>query len=254
MIKSCITAIRTLTVFSVPGKDTENFPSSIPFFPVAGGILAGLLYLIYKVLQVFPDIPFLPGIIMVATMILFTGAIHVDGLADVADGFGGGKTKERILEIFKDSRLGTFGVIAVVLDILLKAIMYSWYFENSIFIVIGISIVWSRMSMAAMLTFFSSATPGKGIASSFIGKSYKFQIIISIIFVLILTFAICDYRLVIVLFISLIIVFILFSLLCLKKIGGITGDCLGAINELIELIILITGCILANGQSIEAVF
>lgn len=251
MIKSCITAIRTLTVFPVPGKDTEKFPSSIPFFPVAGGILAGFLFLVYKILQAFPDIPYLPGIIMVTSMILFTGALHVDGLADVADGFGGGRTRERILEIFKDSRLGTFGVIAVVLNILLKVIMYSWYFENSNFILIVISIIWSRMSMSAMLAFLPSATPGKGIASSFVSGSNKFQIIISIIVVMVLTFTICNYKLVIELLIFSIVVFILFSQLCLKKIGGITGDCAGAMNELIELVILITGSILLKGQLIE---
>jgi len=61
------------------------------------------------------------GVIALAATILATGALHEDGLADVADGFGGGATRERKLEILRDSRLGTYGVVALVLSLLLRA-------------------------------------------------------------------------------------------------------------------------------------
>jgi adenosylcobinamide-GDP ribazoletransferase len=65
--------------------------------------------------------PFVAGVLAVAATLLVTGALHEDGLADTADGFGAGVTRERKLEIMRDSRIGTYGVAALVLSILLRA-------------------------------------------------------------------------------------------------------------------------------------
>ena len=62
----------------------------------------------------------LPVILSTALTVLLTGAFHEDGLADTFDGLGGGATRERALEIMKDSRIGTFGVAALVLTLLIK--------------------------------------------------------------------------------------------------------------------------------------
>ncbi len=64
--------------------------------------------------------PAIAAAIALAATILMTGGLHEDGLADVADGFGGGATRERKLEIMKDSRIGTFGVLALVLTVLVR--------------------------------------------------------------------------------------------------------------------------------------
>lgn len=246
MIRSLTTAIRTLTILPIPGKDTDNFPSSLPFFPIAGGLIAAVLVLISEAIHIAPDIHYLSGIILVGVTMLLTGALHIDGLADVADGFGGGNSKERILEIFKDSRLGTFGVIAVIFDLLIKIVMYSWYYEKDNLSIIIISIVWSRMLQAAALSFVIPAIPNKGIASSFTGGKNKLQVIFSSILLAFVIFII--YKNVF-LFLPITIAFIsvfAFVFFCIKKISGITGDCIGAINELSEISILFTGCFIGN--------
>lgn len=246
MIRSITTALRTLTILPIPGKDTDKFSSSLPFFPIAGGLIAAVVVLISEFILMAPDIHYLSGIILVGATVLLTGALHIDGLADVADGFGGGKSKEHILEIFKDSRLGTFGVIAVIFDLLIKIVMYSWYYEKHNFLIITISLVWSRMFQAVALSFVTPATPTKGIASSFTGGKYKVQVIISFVLLVSFSFIICKNTIV---FIPIVIAFVsvvAFVLFCIKKITGITGDCIGAINELTEVSILFTGCIIGN--------
>jgi adenosylcobinamide-GDP ribazoletransferase len=86
-------------------------------FPVVGlgiGLLGGLLYALAVALDLPP---LLAAIIAVAATVAVTGALHEDGLADTADGFGGGRDRDHKLEIMRDSRIGTYGVIALVLTL-----------------------------------------------------------------------------------------------------------------------------------------
>src|SRR3984957_18753065 len=89
-------------------------------FPIAG-IAVGLIgALVYAIAHWF-GLPALPAAALsVVATLLATGCLHEDGLADTADGFGGGKTRERKLEIMRDSRIGTYGVCALVLSLLLR--------------------------------------------------------------------------------------------------------------------------------------
>src|SRR5437868_1519353 len=89
--------------------------------PVAGvvvGLIGALVYWIAWKLNV-PPLP--SAVLALAATVAVTGALHEDGLADVADGFGGGKTIERKLEIMRDSRIGTYGVCALILSFMLRA-------------------------------------------------------------------------------------------------------------------------------------
>src|SRR5215470_12594894 len=89
-------------------------------FPLVGlgiGLAGGILYALAVALDLPP---LLAAIIAVAGMVAVTGALHEDGLADVADGFGGGRNRDRKLEIMRDSRLGTYGVCALALSLILR--------------------------------------------------------------------------------------------------------------------------------------
>src|SRR6185312_10180619 len=88
-------------------------------FPVVGLAIGGIAYVIAFAL----GLPALAAaLVAVATTALITGALHEDGLADTADGFGGGDTREAKLDIMRDSRIGTFGVIALILSIGLRTV------------------------------------------------------------------------------------------------------------------------------------
>src|SRR5882724_4784248 len=88
--------------------------------PVIGGVVGAVGAVVYGLMHVLhvPDFP--AAALAVVATVAVTGGLHEDGLADVADGFGGGATRERKLEIMHDSRIGTFGVCALILSFMLR--------------------------------------------------------------------------------------------------------------------------------------
>ena len=99
-------------------------------FPVVGlgiGLLGGVLYALAIALDLPP---LLAAIIAVASMTVATGALHEDGLADTVDGFGGGGDRERKLQIMRDSRIGTYGVIALVLTLGSRVVALASFDDN----------------------------------------------------------------------------------------------------------------------------
>ena len=93
----------------VEGADLRQ---AVTYFPLAGWLVGGVAALVWWLAsQVFPP-ALASGLSLLATLVV-TGALHEDGLADVCDGFGGGYTREKILAIMKDSRIGAFGVLGL---------------------------------------------------------------------------------------------------------------------------------------------
>ncbi|WP_026596810.1 adenosylcobinamide-GDP ribazoletransferase [Methylobacterium sp. 77] len=123
-LAACLRFYSRLPVPRLPG---EGDPHRLPDFrtlprmlPVAGLILAGPGALVLLMAWALGLGPFLAATLAVATGALVTGALHEDGLADVADGFGGGATAERRIEIMRDSRIGAYGGVALVLSLALR--------------------------------------------------------------------------------------------------------------------------------------
>ncbi len=117
-------AVQFLTRIPVPawvGHESGMLERSSRWFPLVGGLVgagAGSVWLL--ALQVLPPLP-AAGLAVVA-MVLLTGAFHEDGLADTADGLGGGLTRERALEIMRDSRIGTYGAAALIMALILRVV------------------------------------------------------------------------------------------------------------------------------------
>ena len=116
-------ALQFLTRLPVPAARlfTQARLAATPrYYPLIGLLIGCVTALAYwAAAQVFP--PLLAALLSTAATLLFTGAFHEDGLADTFDGVGGGVTRPRALEIMKDSRLGTYGAAALVLALGLKA-------------------------------------------------------------------------------------------------------------------------------------
>ncbi|OGS90436.1 MAG: hypothetical protein A2Z95_04310 [Gallionellales bacterium GWA2_60_18] len=117
-----LTAVQFFTRIPVPawvGHSAQQLEQAARYLPLVGmlvgAIAAAVLYLGAQVLPLSLAVG-----LSIAASILVTGAFHEDGLSDFADGFGGGHTKEKMLAIMKDSRVGAYGVIAIVLALLLK--------------------------------------------------------------------------------------------------------------------------------------
>jgi len=239
-----ITAFRTLTVVPIPGKETSEFPLSITGFPLVGLFLGGIVWLFFLVTQSWAAhlIPIFV-LLALATESFFTGALHLDGLGDCADAFPGKKDRQRILDILKDPRMGTFGVCALVLDILFKFVLWRFCFEHGRIGPLIISLVLSRTMQGCLLVTMPNARK-EGIASAFAGNRFLRHKLLAVIILAVVNALTVVFSPTWVtgalLLLSAVFVTLLWALYCRKKIGGITGDCLGALNELVEVAVLLS--------------
>lgn len=114
-----------LSRLPVPSRFFEGHDGSVSravrAFPLAGLLLAIPSALLLWLLLEWGAEPLLAALIAIAALTLLSGALHEDGLADAADGFGGGRDRDHILSIMKDSRTGSYGVIAMILSFSLRA-------------------------------------------------------------------------------------------------------------------------------------
>lgn len=188
----------------------------------------------------------------ILTSILLTGALHEDGLADCADGFGGGWEKSQILAIMKDSQLGSYGCIALLLALGMKYITLNNLANialTDITLIIILTHTLSRFSPLLLIYLdqyvradanSKARSMGRGI--SFGGLSFA---ALPVLIVLILTAINSDIFSLTAVWITLVPA-ILTALACrryfLKRIGGYTGDCLGACQQLSELSIYLYLC------------
>ncbi|EPY2304447.1 adenosylcobinamide-GDP ribazoletransferase [Clostridium sporogenes] len=217
--------------------EKENFRRGAFFLPVVAFMIGGIELLIYLGLK-----NFLPPNVIIVLLILFTamitGGLHMDGLADTCDGFFSLRDKERIIEIMKDSRIGSYGTIALIIDLLLKyQLLYSLVLKGYSIAIVLAPII-GRISI--LFLCLSKRTAKKnGSGNIFIGNMSK-PIIFSItIIVLIISTYLLGLKATIIPFIGVLLITYLLYLLCLNKINGLTGDTLGACNELGEIIYLL---------------
>ncbi|HEU0004324.1 MAG TPA: adenosylcobinamide-GDP ribazoletransferase, partial [Ktedonobacteraceae bacterium] len=167
-----VAALRFLSVLPVPGsallfdKD-ETAPRLIigcEYFPVVGLLLALLLWLLVLLFsRLIPQIA-LAALLLVALAML-TGGLHLDGLMDTCDGLFGGRTRERKLEIMRDSRVGSFGVLGALCVLLLKFALLASIPVPSLPTALLLILPVARWSMVLALYVFPPACPtGLGAA------------------------------------------------------------------------------------------
>ena len=218
---------------------SEEYSSrSTKYLPLIGWIVGGLSALIFWGCTFI--FPISVGIILsMIASILFTGAFHEDGLADVCDGFGGGHTKEKKLEIMKDSHIGAFGATGLILILFLKfSSLNEIYFRILPFAIIAAH----SLSRFAAITMIRTHQYVRGEDSKIIFLSKKISsldLVIAGLFgiIPILLFQNIFY------FILIVPVFIVRWILGIyfkKQIGGYTGDCLGATQQVCEVVFYIS--------------
>jgi len=242
------TALRTLTILPIPGKDTARFARTLVYFPAVGALLGGLVPGLYKGAALLGlESSLLLAILALAGITWLTGCLHIDGLGDVADAFGGGHTKEQVLQILKDPRMGSFGISAIAFDILLKVGCWHFLFQQGRWMAIFWSLVFGRSMQALMVLFFPNAR-GESIAAPF-GRAGAFDKGAALFAFLAAGFmaAWLDSPFHAAVYSGCaVMVAAFFGLYCWRKIRGITGDCLGATNELAEIAVLLGAILFLN--------
>ena len=210
---------------------------SARYFPLVGvliGLLTGLVYLITS--QGLP--PFVCAGLTIVAGLLITGALHEDGLADTCDGLGGGATRERALEIMQDSRIGTYGACGLICSIGIRGLVLSYFDAYSGLIALIVCHAVSRAVIPPVLVAGHYAR-SRGLASSVAGGVSRVEAGVAVV----LAFAIAFIAGPVAAIASMAAAFIaggLMLAILVRRIGGYTGDGLGAIQQLAEIAVLIT--------------
>lgn len=217
--------------------EMDDFKNGANFFALIGLLIGLCQYALFSVLSRVISINF-TAIAIIIFEILITGALHLDGFGDTCDGFFAFKGRDKIIEIMKDSRIGTFGCIGIVLNLLIKYEGYSLLLNKSNPLIILLIPILGRFSII-LLSYIGRAAKEKGSGNLFINTVTLRELIVNAIFVLAAGFFMGFIFQTIVLLVSAVIITVLFNMLCNSKINGITGDSLGANNELAAMLSLI---------------
>ncbi len=142
-----------LRVGAIEGFEPDWIARSAPWYPVVGWIVGGIsAAAFFAASQVWP--PWIAAVLALGAGLLVTGGFHEDGLADTADGLGGGQTRARRLEIMKDSRIGSYGVLALWALLTLKAVTLAqftpWRAALALVVAHGAARAFAVMVMAAL--------------------------------------------------------------------------------------------------------
>ena len=231
-------ALSLLTRLPVRCPDDKPLAQAVWCYPVVGLILGVCLA---PVLWLAPQInlPSLAnGLLVIAVLSVLTGALHEDGLADVADGFGGGAERTRKLDIMKDSRMGSYGTLALILVVLFKAsligALMDRYNSGITLACLMAVLALSRGLIPFLMRYLPPARPD-GLAR-WVGRPTGARTLLGGFIVVVIVVALSDslpapaLGLVVV---SILTVFLI-GWLSMKQINGITGDVLGASMTLCE--------------------
>lgn len=230
-----------MTRIPVPVKteySDRDFGKSIKYFPVLGLLIGLILYLICFIVPKFTDSRLLLAVFLVIAETVITGGIHLDGLADTFDGLFSYRPKEKILEIMKDSRIGTNGAIILIIYFLLKTFLLA---EADIKYIIIMPVI-ARLATVTNAGLGTYARKS-GMSNAIMDYNSKSDILISLIITSVICFFFAGFKgLISILACFIFIVYFLFYVT--KKIDGITGDTMGASLEMTSILVLITGVIL----------
>jgi adenosylcobinamide-GDP ribazoletransferase len=216
------------------------------YFPLAGLLVAGVVVLIYGAAAWLWPAP-IAVLLSTAAGLYLTGAFHEDGMADMCDGFGGGHTRERIMEIMKDSRIGSYGAVALVVTLGLKCTALSLLAPGQ---AIGALLLAHPVSRLAAVSLIRSASYARddGKAKPMAQEMRAGEFVIATACALLPALALGAFDVLswpaigAAVAASAIVAWWLRGMF-VRRIGGYTGDCLGAVQQVSEVAIYL--CVLA---------
>jgi adenosylcobinamide-GDP ribazoletransferase len=236
-MRAIITAIRTLTLLPVPGRDTNNFASAIPFFPAVGALIGSI---VVAVLCGIAHTGWMAGAGALAaiTAILITRGLHIDGLADVADALGVRGSTERRLAVMKDPHTGAFGAIAIAADLLLKTVALTQIAHSGHWALAIAPFIASRAAQAVVTVTLPYARAEGGTAAGFVRGARPLHLILAITIASACSFATGGLASMVLLVQGLVLAVLLRAWMK-HTFGGVTGDLIGTTNEVVETGLLV---------------
>ena len=237
----------------------EAFEHVVDYWPFVGWLTGGVMACVYGAACLLGCTPMVAALLAIASRLLLTGALHEDGLADFCDGFGGGRTRARTLEIMKDSHIGTYGVLGLVVyvgllwsgmvrneDLMMNKALFDsrlsfFVFHCALFILFDVTGKCAASLITGQLPYARSSEAAKNQVV-YVGRSLRGWLLHAFRCVLALAppLALCCYLglpQVVYLLPAAFIVELLLMTWMRRRLGGYTGDCCGALFLLCELVL-----------------
>lgn len=232
-----IGAFQFLTRIPIRTETVVPHSRIVPWFPVVGAVIGAAVGVVAASSASLVG-PSLGAALAVVVGLMVTGAFHEDGLADVADAFGGGWTVERRLEILKDSRHGTYGVAALTSSIMVRMVALAaaetpaGMFAASV----AAHTLGRTAAVVAMATLPLAVQSGLGAgAAKAMGRAAT---VVAVIAGLAVTGSVVGWWVVPLAAVSLVCMAVV-GRLAVSKIGGLAGDVLGAVEQVVEAAVLV---------------
>lgn len=235
-----LTALAFLTRIPIPANvpySPAHMNASARYFPLVGMIVGSIGALAYFLAVQIWTTPLAIALSMAATMLL-TGALHEDGFADSCDGFGGGRRREQVLAIMKDSRVGTYGAIGLILLLTIKFLSLLTLAQPAqIICALIVAHAWSRLFAISYLFDLhyvrdDDSSKVKPIATQLSRNDFLIAgLSVTPLWLLI------GLRPTAVIVVVLLLARWLFAKYLQRRIGGYTGDCLGCAQQIAEVLI-----------------
>jgi adenosylcobinamide-GDP ribazoletransferase len=236
--KHLLAAIRFMSIIPLGHPDIFEPKAMLPFFPLVGLILGGLLVVCDLLFQKFWPGPVV-ALLDIILLVILTGGLHLDGLGDTADGLYGNRTREKALAIMKDSRIGAMALLAIVLCLAVKwAGLAALTAHRSLFLLIIPA--YARTSILFGVRFLPYGRPEGGTGHAF----FKDRPVLTDFWGLLIPVTISLFLGWRGLLINLCFVAALALIMAYyhRKLGCITGDMLGAMTEISEAALFLSAC------------
>jgi adenosylcobinamide-GDP ribazoletransferase len=217
----------------------DSLSRSAKFFPLVGLAIGAVVSVLQQILTSHLNRALL-ALLLLTFLVLVTGGFHEDGLADTADAFGGGWNREQVLTILRDSRIGSYGGIALVLSLLARFLLLSILPANRFTALVVSAHVLCRWTALPLSYFLPPARPDDGQGARVALRISSLSLITGTL----LSFAIVFYLMREGFWIPVLVAIMISALSGLyyfRRIGGVTGDCFGATNQLTEIAVYLCG-------------
>lgn len=220
------------------------------YFPLVGLVVAALSGAVYALAAWFWPAP-VAALLAIAAGIYITGAFHEDGFADMCDGFGGGLTRERVLEIMKDSRIGAYGAIGIGLLLVLKCLVLAALPPGAVIAALFFAHPLSRLAAAALIwkmEYARAEGKAKPLAQEMTTAEFGIATLCALLPILVIGFGgFLPWSAMVSGALAATLVAVWLARKCRQRLGGYTGDCLGAVQQLTEVALYLV--VLASFQN-----
>jgi adenosylcobinamide-GDP ribazoletransferase len=244
-VRTFLTAIQFLTRVPAPSLDyqPDSLSRAVGLFPLVGALIGGAAALLHHLF-----VPHLnrqcAALLVLVFLVSITGCFHEDGLADTADGFGGGWNREQVMLILRDSRIGSYGAAALTLCLIARLALISSLPLLQITQYLVAAHVLCRWTTLPLSYFLPPAREADGQGARLAQFTSRSALVLGTLF----SFTVVAYFLrarAVAPILASILITAMSGRFYMRKIGGVTGDCFGATNQIAEVAVYLCGAWIA---------